>query len=77
MENRRDADRLRPVLPRLTAPWTGGSLPRTRGFGLSADGGTVVVLFTGTDFPEVPLPGLGLAILSGLDAFARDLGVRR
>jgi hypothetical protein len=34
-------------------------------------------LFTGTDFPEVPLPGLGLAILSDLDAFARDLGVRR
>jgi hypothetical protein len=34
-------------------------------------------LFTGRDFPEVPLPGLGLAILSDLDAFARDLGVRR
>jgi hypothetical protein len=32
---------------------------------------------TGTDFPEVPLPRLGLAILSDLDAFARDLGVRR
>ncbi|MEV6442559.1 serine hydrolase [Amycolatopsis sp. NPDC051716] len=57
--------------------YKGGSLPRTRGFGLSADGGTVAVLFTGTDFPDVPLPGLGLAILSDLDAFAWDLGVRR
>ncbi|MDQ7809603.1 serine hydrolase [Amycolatopsis sp. A133] len=56
--------------------YKGGSLPRTRGFGLSTGGGTVAVLFTGTDFPEVPLPALGLAILSHLDAFARDLGVR-
>ncbi|OXM60404.1 hypothetical protein [Amycolatopsis vastitatis] len=29
-----------------------------------------------TDFPEVPLPGLGLAILADVPAFARDLGVR-
>jgi Beta-lactamase enzyme family len=58
------------------ALYKGGSLPRTRGFGLSADGGTVAVLFTGTDFPEVPLPGLGLAILADAPGFARDLGVR-
>jgi beta-lactamase family protein len=56
--------------------YKGGALPRTRGFGLSAPGGTVAMFFTGTDFPEVPLADLGLAILADLPGFARDLGVR-
>lgn len=56
--------------------YKGGALPRSRGFGLSAGAGTVAMLFTGTDFPAVPLADLGLAILADLPAFARDLGVR-
>ncbi|MEU0796710.1 serine hydrolase [Amycolatopsis sp. NPDC005961] len=56
--------------------YKGGALPRSRGFGLSAAGGTVAMFFTGTDFPEIPLADLGLAILADLPGFARDLGVR-
>jgi hypothetical protein len=54
----------------------GGALPRSRGFGLSAGGATIAMFYTGTGFPDVPLRTFGLAILSDLPAFARDLGVR-
>ncbi|WP_410643133.1 serine hydrolase [Amycolatopsis sp. lyj-346] len=54
----------------------GGSLPRSRGFGLSAGGATIAMFYTGTGFPDVPLATFGLAILSDLPAFGRDLGVR-
>lgn len=57
--------------------YKGGALPRTRGFGLSADAGTVAMFFTGTDFPGVSLFDLGLAVLAGIPGFSRDLGVRR
>ncbi|MEQ0565643.1 serine hydrolase [Amycolatopsis sp. NEAU-NG30] len=54
----------------------GGVLPRSRGFGLSTGGATIAMFYTGTDFPDVPLAPFGVAILSDLAAFARDLGVR-
>ena len=54
----------------------GGVLPRCRGFGLSTDDAVVAMFYTGTGFPDVPLGRFGLAILSDVPAFARDLGVR-
>jgi hypothetical protein len=54
----------------------GGSLLRCRGFGLSTGDAVIAMFYTGTGFPDVPLWQFGLAILSDLPAFARDLGVR-
>lgn len=59
-----------------TVLYKGGSLPRSRGFGLSTGGATIAMCYTGTGFPDVPLAPFGLAILSDLTAFAEDLGVR-
>ncbi|WP_086847781.1 serine hydrolase [Amycolatopsis kentuckyensis] len=56
--------------------YKGGSLPRSRGFGLSTDEAAIAMFYTGTGFPDVPLATFGLAILSDLPAFAGDLGVR-
>ncbi|MBE8524957.1 serine hydrolase [Amycolatopsis sp. H6(2020)] len=56
--------------------YKGGSLPRSRGFGLSTDEAAIAMFYTGTGFPDVPLAPFGLAILSDLPAFAGDLGVR-
>ncbi|MFT7874026.1 MULTISPECIES: hypothetical protein [Amycolatopsis] len=56
--------------------YKGGSLPRSRGFGLSTDEAAIAMFYTGTGFPDIPLARLGLAILSDLPAFARDLGMR-
>ncbi|MEU0537763.1 serine hydrolase [Amycolatopsis tolypomycina] len=54
----------------------GGVLPGNRAFGLSIGGATLAMCYTGTGFPDVPLAAFGVAILSDLPAFARDLGVR-
>lgn len=54
----------------------GGALPRCRGFGLSTGEAVIAMFYTGTGFPDVPLWQFGLAILTDIPAFARDLGVR-
>jgi len=59
-----------------TVLFKGGSLPRSRGFGLSTGEAAIAMFYTGTGFPDVPLATFGLAILSDLPAFAGDLGVR-
>ncbi len=59
-----------------TVRYKGGSLPRSRGFGLSTGEAAIAMFYTGTGFPDVPLATFGLAILADLPAFARDLGVR-